>query len=57
MGEYLSTPKKDKNPIDGQNAQVFFMNNTFIIAAIWRSRYARMEQDNGRRARDSLGCH
>jgi hypothetical protein len=22
MGEYLSTPKKDKNPIDGQNAQV-----------------------------------
>lgn len=60
MGEYLSSPKKDKDSIDGQNTQVLLSFLTFTllylkinaIVEIWCMRNARLEKDNGGRACD-----
>ena len=38
MGDYLSTPKKDKDSIDGQNAQVSVtlkLTPLLLVAEVW----------------------
>lgn len=56
MGEYLSTPKKDKNPVDGQNATVRFDCIT-SEAEVWRLRDAGLEEDHGGCSCHGARCH
>jgi len=52
MGEFLSTPVKEKISNDGENS---FVNNLFLkiyffnyLVKIWFLLYARLEKKNGR---------
>jgi hypothetical protein len=49
MGEFLSTPVKEKISDDGENSFVsIFYNNILKIAKIRFMLYARLEKKNGR---------
>jgi hypothetical protein len=44
MGEFLSTPIKDKFSEDGENEIV---NTQINLAQVWSMWYARLEKENG----------
>ena len=53
MGPYLSTPKKEKESMDGENAKVIIISTLYhlnfqTIAYVWCYRNARMEKHYGR---------
>ncbi len=49
MGEYLSTPKKEKDVVTGSNTTVIFTSLTLHLSVeVFCLRYAGLAQINGR---------
>jgi hypothetical protein len=53
MGEFLSTPIKDKVIEDGENSYVYI---SYKKVSFCSRRYARMEKENGGRTYRGIEC-